>query len=84
MVAAVLLCLNHVHKKFCQIIGIRGGTDLVVHNRRRSPLLSNPQHGSNEILSIDTENPGNADSEKLLYQLFHSQLAFILGLPINV
>ena len=84
MVAAVTVSLYHFHQKLCKIIGIGRRTDLVVHYTHRSPFLSQAQHGFDEILSVNAEYPGNADSKEFLHILLYCNLTLIFCQSINI
>ena len=84
MIVTVFICLQHVHQKSCQIKCIRRRTDLVIHHSQCVVGLTHVQHGLDEILSVLTEHPGNADNEVLLQCLRHSQLSCQLCLSVHV
>ena len=84
MVSAVSVCLNHIHQKTRQIIGIGGGPYLIIYNADCSPLCTQAQHGFYKVLSGNAKYPGNADSEKLFYQFLHCQLSLVLCLSVYI
>ena len=84
MVSAVFVGLDHIHKESCEIVGVGRGPDLVINDRCGSTLLSDPQHGLNEVLAVYAEYPGNADGKEFLHQLLDRKLSLILGLSIDI
>ena len=84
MISAVSVCLDHIHQKTRQIIGIGGGPYLIIYNADCSPLCTQAQHGLYKVLSGYAKYPGNPDSEKLFYQFLHRQLSLVLGLSVYI
>ena len=66
MVVAVFLGLQHVHEQSRKIQCIGRCTDLIIYHAYGIVGLSDVQHGLDEVLSVEAEDPGDADDEILL------------------
>ena len=84
MIAAVLVGLDHVDQKSCQIIGVGRGTNLVIYHADCPALFAETQHSLNEVLSCHAEYPGNSYDKVFVGQLFYCQLSLVLGLTVYI
>ena len=84
MVVAVLIGFAHIHQKPCQVETIGRRTDLVIDYPDFIMGLAHIDHGLNEILTVQTEHPCNTDDKVLLQRVRNRQLAFQLGLTVDV
>ena len=84
MVVAVLLGLEHVHEQSCEVQCIGRCPDLIIDHAYSIVGLSDVQHGLDEVLSVEAEDPGDADDEILLEGAGHSLLTAKLRLTVVV
>ena len=84
MVTAVLVCLYHIHQKFCQIVSISRGSDLIIYHAQFIMCLGKIQHSFNKVLSIHSEYPGDSDDIILLQIFFYCQFSFVFRLSIDI
>ena len=84
MIFAVLFFFQHIHKKLCQIVGIRRSSDLIVYHSQGIMGLSKIQHGLDKVFAVYAKYPGNTDNIIFIRIFFYCQLPFILCLSINI
>ena len=84
MIATILVGLDHVNQKSCQIIGVGRGSNLVIYHADCPALFAETQHSLDEVLSCHAEYPGNAHDKVFVGQFFYSQLALVLGLTVYI
>lgn len=84
VIAAVLVGLDHVNQKSCQVIGVGRGSNLIIYHADCPALFAETQHSLDEVLSCHAEYPGNAHDKVFVGQFFYRQLTLVLSLTVYI
>ena len=84
MIISVLLRFDHIDKQTGKIESISWRADLIIDHTDGIVCLPDVNHRLDEVLTVQTENPGDADDEELVLVLRYRHLAFQLGLAVVV
>ena len=84
VIVSELLRLDHVDKKRRQIQCVGRRPDLVIHHSQLVVVLTDVQHGADEVLPVRSEHPGDANDKEPVCRLDDCLLSVQLALPVHI